>query len=187
MRGGTVRNRADPGIRGMVETAGTSPRRRGNRSTTRARAVPDWPRDRSDPYATGLYFPKIRRKRSKLHGWGVFALEDINKNKRIIHYAGQKIRVRDSLVREDRYLMRGEIWCFRINHLFVRDGHVGGNLSRFINHSCKPNCYASVVVDTIWIVAARNIGAGEELTFHYNTEGDGEIPCRCRPDCPYRL
>ena len=153
----------------------------------RARAVPDRPRDHSDPYATGLWFPRIRRKRSKLHGWGVFALEDINKNKRIIHYAGQKIRVRDSLVREDRYLTRGEIWCFRINRLFVRDGHVGGNLARFINHACKPNCYASVRGDTIWIVAARNIGAGEELTFHYNTEGDGDIPCRCQPGCPYRL
>lgn len=153
----------------------------------RARAVPDRPRDHSDPYATGLWFPRIRRKRSKLHGWGVFALEDINKNKRIIHYAGEKIRVRDSLVREDRYLTRGEIWCFRINRLFVRDGHVGGNLARFINHACKPNCYASVRGDTIWIVAARNIGAGEELTFHYNTEGDGDIPCRCQPGCPYRL
>ena len=95
--------------------------------------------------------------------------------------------MRDSLEREDRYLLRGEIWCFRINRLFVRDGHVGGNVARFINHACRPNCYAAVVVDTIWIVAARSIGAGEELTLHYNTEGDGLIPCRCRPGCPYRL
>ena len=94
--------------------------------------------------------------------------------------------MRDSLEREDRYLLRGEIWCFRINRLFVRDGHVGGNLARFINHACWPNCYAAVVVDTIWIVAARSIGVGEELTLHYNTEGDGLIPCRCRPGCPYR-
>ena len=172
----------------MAETTeSTTAARRGRRPVAKARTVPARPRDYSDPYATGLYFPKIRRKRSKLHGWGVFALEGINKNKRIIHYAGEKIRVRDSLVREDRYLTRGDIWCFRINHLFVRDGHVGGNLSRFINHSCQPNCYASVVVDTIWIIAARNIEAGDELTFHYNTEGDGKIPCRCRPGCPYRL
>lgn len=169
----------------MAETAGAAGR--AGRGAGRARAVPDQPRDHSDPYATGLWFPRIRRKRSKLHGWGVFALEDVNKNKRIIHYAGQKIRVRDSLAREDRYLTRGEIWCFRINRLFVRDGHVGGNLARFINHSCTPNCYASVRGDTIWIVAARRIAAGEELTFHYNTEGDGDIPCRCRPGCPYRL
>jgi SET domain-containing protein len=170
----------------MVEVT-VSSTRRARRRAGETRSVPDRPRDYSDPYATGLYFPKIRRRRSKLHGWGVFALEKINKNKRIIHYAGEKIRVRDSLVREDRYLMRGEIWCFRINRLFVRDAYVGGNLARFINHACKPNCYATVRGDTIWIVAARTIEAGEELSLHYNTEGDGEIPCRCRPGCPYRL
>ena len=37
-------------------------------------------RDHSGPFATGLYFPKIQRKGSRLHGWGVFAVEDINKN-----------------------------------------------------------------------------------------------------------
>ena len=172
---------------GMTEGTGPAIGKRVRRPPASASAVPDRSRGHSDPYATGLYFPKIGRKRSKLHGWGVFALEDINKNKRIIHYAGEKIRVRDSLVREDRYLTRGEIWCFRINHLFVRDGHVGGNLARFINHACRPNCYAAVIGDTIWIIAARNIVVGDELTFHYNTEGDGEMPCRCRPGCPYRL
>ena len=48
-------------------------------------------RDNSEPFATGLYFPKLKRRRSKLHGWGVYAGEDINKNKRVIHYAGEKI------------------------------------------------------------------------------------------------
>ena len=38
-----------------------------------------------------VLLPKIKRRRSKLHGFGVFALEPINKNKRIIDYAGQLI------------------------------------------------------------------------------------------------
>ena len=144
-------------------------------------------RDNSEPFATGLYFPKLKRRRSKLHGWGVYAGEDINKNKRVIHYAGEKIRSRDSILREDKYLRRGEIWCFRINHLFTRDANVGGNVSRFINHACRPNCYSNVVGDTIWIIAARNIRCGEELTYHYHTEGFGNIPCRCRSDCGHKL
>ena len=144
-------------------------------------------RDNSEPFATGLYFPKLKRRRSKLHGWGVYAGEDINKNKRVIHYAGEKIRSRDSILREDKYLRRGEIWCFRINHLFTRDANVGGNVSRFINHACRPNCYSNVAGDTIWIVAARNIRCGEELTYHYHTEGFGNILCRCRPDCGHKL
>ena len=78
-------------------------------------------RDQSDPFATGLYFSKIHRKGSRLHGWGVFAVEDINKNKRILHYAGEKIRSHESAVRERTYLARGEIWCFLNNsNCFVK-------------------------------------------------------------------
>jgi len=36
-------------------------------------------------------YPRIVRRRSRLHGWGVFALEPISKNTRIIHYAGEEL------------------------------------------------------------------------------------------------
>ena len=127
--------------------------------------------------------PRIRKKRSKLHGWGVFALEPINKNKRISDYAGEKILIKESEKREGRYLEKGHIWCFRINRRWARDAAVGGNVARFINHSCKPNCYSRIIGHTIWICAGRNIQPGEELTYNYYTEGEGEIPCRCRPGC----
>jgi SET domain-containing protein len=132
-------------------------------------------------------FPKIIRKRSKLHGWGVFAAEPINKNKRIIDYAGELITNKQSEAREDRYLTKGCIWVFRVNRNWSRDANVGGNMARFINHSCTGNCYVQVVGRTIWICASKHIRPGEELTYDYNTEGDKTIPCRCRPDCPTRL
>ena len=125
----------------------------------------------------------IQKRRSSIQGWGVFATAPINKNKRIVTYDGEKIRNRESLKREARYLEKGHIWCFKLNHLFVRDAGVGGNVARFINHSCKPNCYTRVIGDQIWIIAARNIRKGEELTYDYLTGGTAEIPCRCRPGC----
>jgi SET domain-containing protein len=131
--------------------------------------------------------PRIIRKRSKLHGWGVFAAEPINKNKRIIDYAGELIGNKESTRREDRYLSQGCIWIFRVNRTWSRDAAVDGNLARFINHSCIGNCYARVVGTTIWICASRRIAPGEELTYDYNTEGDKSIQCRCRPNCPTRL
>ena len=131
--------------------------------------------------------PRIQRRRSKLHGWGVFALEPINKNKRIIDYAGELITNKQSENREDRYLRKGCIWVFRVNRNWSRDANVGGNVARFINHSCEHNCWVEVVDKTIWIRAARNIRAGEELSYDYNTEGDKTIPCRCRPNCKTRL
>ena len=131
--------------------------------------------------------PKIRRRRSKLHGWGVFALEPIHKNKRIIDYAGELIDHKTSLVRETTYLRRGEIWCFTVNRRWVRDANVGGNIARFINHSCRPNCYSQIVGHTIWIRAGRNIEPGEELTYDYYTDGERVIACHCRPGCMRRL
>jgi SET domain-containing protein len=128
--------------------------------------------------------PKIARKRSKVHGWGVFALEPINKNTRVIDYAGELVRNDQSEAREERYLAQGAIWVFRINRTWSRDAAVGGNLARFINHACRPNCWFQVVDKTIWIRAARNIQAGEELTYDYATIGERTIACRCRPGCP---
>ena len=133
--------------------------------------------------------PRIQRKKSKLHGFGVFAKEPINKNKRIIDYAGELVSNKVSEKREDRYLKKGCIWVFRVNRNWSRDAAVGGNVARFINHSCTPNCWIEVdaKTKTIWIRAAKAIQPGQELVYDYNTEGDKVIPCRCRPNCKTKL
>ena len=134
-----------------------------------------------------MSLPKILRRRSKLHGFGVFAAEAINKNTRIVDYAGELIRNDESEAREDRYLKDGCIWVFRVNRRWSRDAAVDGNIARFINHACRPNCWFDVVDRTIWIRASRRIRAGEELTYDYATIGERTIPCRCRPGCPNKL
>ena len=133
--------------------------------------------------------PSVVRKRSKLHGFGVFAAEPINKNRRIIDYAGELISNTRSGRREARYLREGCIWVFRVNRAWSRDAAVGGNLARFINHSCTPNCWIEIEgkTKTIWIRASRLIRAGEELTYDYATVGDHTIACRCRPGCTTML
>ena len=61
------------------------------------------------------------------------------------------------------------------------DGKVLRNKARYINHSCDPNCETYTTSRTIWIVALRDITAGEELTFNYGYELDAEMaqPCIC--------
>ena len=126
----------------------------------------------------------IEKRRSKIQGWGVYATKTIPKNTRIVHYAGEKISNQESLKRERRYINNGRhIWCFKLTNRTVIDAGVGGNLARYINHSCRPNCYVHITGGTIWIRAARTIRRGEELTYDYNTDGDGLIKCRCRADC----
>jgi SET domain-containing protein len=128
--------------------------------------------------------PRIARRRSGIEGWGVFAAEAISKNTRIIDYAGELIHNSVSEEREDRYLREGHIWVFRVNRNWSRDANVGGNIARFINHACAPNCWFEVVDKTIWIRAGRNIRRGEELTYDYRIIGEKTMPCRCRPGCP---
>ena len=130
---------------------------------------------------------RIVRRRSKVNGWGVFALSVITKNTCIIDYDGELINHKESLKRETRYLEKGCIWCFTVNRRWVRDANVGGNVARFINHACRPNCYSHITERTIWIRAGRNIEPGEELTYDYCTDGDRTIECRCRPGCQRRL
>jgi hypothetical protein len=129
----------------------------------------------------------IERRRSGIAGWGVYATERIPKNTRIIDYAGEKITHGESAKREGRYLKRGQIWCFTLSRRWVIDARVGGNIARFINHSCRPNCYAHIKDGIIWIRAARTIRKGEELSYDYNTTGDASIQCRCRPGCMHQL
>jgi len=127
--------------------------------------------------------PRLQRRRSKIAGTGVFALQPINKHTRVVTYAGEKISHRETARREARQLPRGRIWCFIVNRRWARDASRGGNIARYINHSCRPNCYTKVVGDVIWIYAARNIKRGEELSYHYRTGGAAGIPCACRPGC----
>ncbi len=117
----------------------------------------------------------------------MYAGESINKNRRIVTYDGELIDHAEADARALRYLEKGEIWCFTVNRKWVRDANFGGNVARFLNHSCKPNCYVQVVGHDIWIRAARNISAGEELTYDYNAGGEKIIACRCRVGCTTRL
>jgi uncharacterized protein len=127
-------------------------------------------------------------RRSPIHGRGVFALRRIPKGTRIIEYEGERIDDAQALVRYPE-LMDAE------NHTFVFevapdlniDGGSGGNSSRFINHSCDPNCETLDEDCRIFVEAIRDIAPGEELTYDYNIDAGEPItpavkrrwPCRC--------
>lgn len=130
-----------------------------------------------------IELPKIVRRRSAISGWGVYAAQPIEKDARIVEYKGQLIRQVEANRRERRYLARQRIWLFTINTRWARDAAFGGNVARYINHGCRPNCYTEVDGHHIWVHAARDIRPGEELTYDYNTNGDAGIPCQCRPRC----
>ena len=122
--------------------------------------------------------PRIARKRSRVHGDGVFAVDRINKNTRIIDYAGELIRNSDSEAREERYLAEGCIWVFRVNRRWSRDAAVGGNIARFINHACRPNCWVEIDGTTIWIRASETdpCRRGTDVRLRDRRRADDPVP-----------
>jgi SET domain-containing protein len=127
--------------------------------------------------------PKIVRRRSPISGWGVYAAQPISDDTKIVEYKGALVSQAEAWRREQRYLPRQRIWIFTLNDRWARDAAFGGNIARYINHACRPNCYVDVIGRHIWIRASRDIRKGEELTYDYNTEGVAGIPCRCRRGC----
>ena len=123
------------------------------------------------------------RRSSGISGWGVYAGQAIDEDARVVEYKGALISQAEGWRREQRYLPRKRIWIFNIDERWARDAAFGGNIARYVNHACRPNCYTDIVGRTIWIIAARPIRKGEELTYDYNTEGVAGIRCLCRPRC----
>jgi SET domain-containing protein len=102
-------------------------------------------------------------RQSDIHGLGAFARCDIVAGTRIIEYLGEKIDKPESL----RRCQRDNQYIFSLGESYDLDGNVPWNPARFINHSCEPNCVAELEEERIWIIAARDIRAGEEVTFNY--------------------
>ena len=87
-----------------------------------------------------LQFRKKQLKfaRSKIHDWGLFALEPIAADEMVIEYVGQMIRPVVADLREKKYneMGIGSSYLFRVDLETIIDATKVGNLARFINHSC---------------------------------------------------
>ena len=121
-------------------------------------------------------------KESPIHGTGGFARTAIPQGTRILEYQGEKISKDESL----RRCEQNNAFIFSLNPEQELDGNVAWNPARFLNHSCAPNCEAEKDDDRIWIVATRDIPAGEEITFNYgyDLEEYKDYPCHCgSPQC----
>jgi len=117
---------------------------------------------------------------SRIHGMGGYARCDIPAGTRVIEYVGERISKTESVRRceaDNQYI-------FAINDEWDVDGSVSWNPARFINHSCAPNCEAEWDEDRIWIVALRDVKAGEELSYNYGYDlvDYRQHPCRCGTD-----
>ncbi len=125
-------------------------------------------------------------------GRGLEGKTNLQPNDFIFEYIGEVINENTFRRRTVQYDEEGISHFYFMslqNGVFI-DATKKGNLGRFCNHSCNPNCYVDkwVVGDKLrmGIFAKRHIRAGEELVFNYNVDryGADPQPCYCgEPNC----
>jgi hypothetical protein len=147
----------------------------------------------SPPPRAGIVNEWFELRRSKIQGYGAFAIQDIPRGTRIIEYQGEHISNGEA---ERRYPddpnERHHTFLFVLTKRIIIDAAYDGNEARFINHSCDPNCQATIKPGHIWIDAIRRIPAGTELVYDYEYDDDPNYTeadlrmygCRCgSPKC----
>ncbi|WCJ30169.1 Histone-lysine N-methyltransferase ASHR3 [Euphorbia peplus] len=129
---------------------------------------------------------KIKIVKTQLCGWGVEAVEPINKGDFIIEYTGEVIN--DALCEQRLWDMKYKgvknFYMCEIGKDFTIDATFKGNASRFLNHSCDPNCIMEkwqVEGETrVGLFAYRSITVGEPLTYDYRfVQFGSEVKCQC--------
>jgi uncharacterized protein len=120
---------------------------------------------------------RLKLAPSEIHRWGVYAGERIPARRKIIEYTGERISRRETKRRADE---REFNYLFTLDRYWTIDGSVNGSGAQYINHSCDPNCYASIIKGHILYMSARVIQPGEELTIDYRFDAKVEkVPCSC--------
>lgn len=129
---------------------------------------------------------KLRFSKSAIHDWGLFASEHVYQGEFVIEYIGERIESHLVDLREERYEQEGigSSYLFRVDKDVVIDATKCGNVARFINHSCEPNCIAKTIIaggtKRIVIYASQDIQIGEEVTYDYKFPlEEVKIPCLC--------
>ena len=113
---------------------------------------------------------KLVLKKSKIHGKGVFVKVPVEKGVDLLEYRGKRRRWYSC------YDDGGSYICLMYSEEgYVIDPRIEGNLARFINHSCEPNCLAVLIGKRVFIETLRDLEANEEITMDYG------LTCGCKP------
>jgi hypothetical protein len=122
---------------------------------------------------------------------GLFLRKDyrkIKKGEAVIECVGERISEKENKDRVTRYAAANWFnYMVPVKSMYI-DNTVKGNWSRYMNHSCDPNCQIDPPVNVkgfwvVMIVAIRDIKPGEELSLNYGSDyrsWEGKfLPCKC--------
>lgn len=126
--------------------------------------------------------PKAKVHKSKIFNYALFAVKKIKKNE-LIRVTGGIIIPKDEINKYRKII--GYAPELQINDNFFISISNKAELKEtgLFNHSCNPN---TGLLDSINIIAIRDIEAGEELTIEYATWSTDLKPFKCNcgsPNC----
>jgi histone-lysine N-methyltransferase SUV39H len=127
-------------------------------------------------------------------GWGVYCNENLVRGEFIDVYLGEVLTNEETTKRENNANAEKASYLYSLDKFvgddptltaetcYVVDGQYMGNATRFINHSCEPNCRQYTVsynkydlrVYNLAFFAYEDIRAGTELTFDYMDKDEAE-------------
>lgn len=115
-------------------------------------------------------------KDSKVSGKGLFTTIPFQANSILFKFDGKIIKSADPKTVNSRFLQIGSQTYLDI------EKHMGV----FCNHSCNPNCYVKIAVNSVFLLTSRAISAGDELFYDYSltsneTTDSFSMSCNCDP------
>ena len=130
--------------------------------------------------AKHLTSPRLLIQSSAIHAAGCITLDPISKGQRVLEYDGPRL---NKGLADIRYAERMVTYLFGVGQgNEVVDGFGTG---MFLNHSCAPNCESENIEGRVFVVACRDIKAGEELLYEYNLyDSDLADTCDCYCGAP---
>ncbi|XP_011926091.1 PREDICTED: histone-lysine N-methyltransferase NSD3 isoform X5 [Cercocebus atys] len=139
---------------------------------------------------TKRLYPDAEIIKTERRGWGLRTKRSIKKGEFVNEYVGELIDEEECRLRIKRAHENSvtNFYMLTVTKDRIIDAGPKGNYSRFMNHSCNPNCETqkwTVNGDVrVGLFALCDIPAGMELTFNYNLDclGNGRTECHCGAD-----
>ena len=103
----------------------------------------------------------LRNEKSKIHGMGAYANEQIPARKKIGSLGGVVISKKEA---DRRSKLNDSIAIVELWNGKALDATINSNELRYVNHSCRPNTYMRVINNHVEFYTLRNIKKNEELT-----------------------
>uniref|UniRef100_A0A671PM52 [histone H3]-lysine(36) N-trimethyltransferase n=1 Tax=Sinocyclocheilus anshuiensis TaxID=1608454 RepID=A0A671PM52_9TELE len=125
-------------------------------------------------------------------GWGLRAAKDLQPNTFVLEYCGEVLDHREFKARVKEYARNKNIhyYFMALKNNEIIDATLKGNCSRFMNHSCEPNCETQKWTVNgqlrVGFFTTKAVTAGTELTFDYQFQRYGKEAQKCfcgAPSC----